>query len=80
MAEPAAASTEEQAFQAPSFSDLTQLRPFMRFWWARRCGTAAAQMLMVAIGWHMYQLTGSAWDLGLVGLYQFAPAFLLALY
>ncbi|MEO7242106.1 MAG: MFS transporter, partial [Variovorax sp.] len=42
--------------------------------------TAAAQMLMVAIGWHMYQLTGSAWDLGLVGLYQFAPAFLLALY
>ncbi len=25
-------------------------------------------MLLVAIGWQMYDLTGSAWDLGLVGL------------
>ena len=44
-----------------------------------RLGTAATQMLMVAIGWQMYDLTGSAWDLGLVGLYQFAPALLLTL-
>ncbi len=36
-------------------------------------------MLLVAIGWHMYELTSSAWDLGLVGLYQFVPALLLAL-
>jgi len=63
-----------------TFSDLTKLRPFMRLWGARLLGTAAMQMLMVAIGWHMYELTGSAWDLGLVGLYQFAPALLLALY
>ncbi|MEY2683725.1 MAG: hypothetical protein RJA09_869 [Pseudomonadota bacterium] len=39
----------------------------------------ANQMLMVAVGWHMYDLTGSAWDLGLVGLYQFAPALLMTL-
>ncbi|RYZ11711.1 MAG: MFS transporter [Comamonadaceae bacterium] len=52
----------------------------MRLWTARLLGTAAMQMLMVTIGWHMYELTGSAWDLGLVGLYQFAPALLLALY
>ncbi|WP_295381207.1 MFS transporter [Pseudacidovorax intermedius] len=52
----------------------------MQLWLARLLGTAAQQMLMVAIGWHMYDLTGSAWDLGLVGLYQFAPALLLALY
>ena len=44
----------------------------MRFWCARLAGTAANQMLMVAIGWQMYDLTGSAWDLGLVGLLQFA--------
>lgn len=37
------------------------------------------QMLMVAVGWQMYELTGSAWDLGLVGLYQFAPALALTL-
>ncbi|RZL57298.1 MAG: MFS transporter [Variovorax sp.] len=52
----------------------------MRLWTARLFGTAASQMLLVAIGWHMYDLTGSAWDLGLVGLYQFAPALVLALY
>ena len=52
----------------------------MRLWIARLFGTAASQMLLVAIGWHMYDLTGSAWDLGLVGLYQFMPALVLALY
>ena len=52
----------------------------MRLWVARLFGTAASQMLLVAIGWHMYDLTGSAWDLGLVGLYQFMPALVLALY
>ena len=36
-------------------------------------------MLMVAIGWEVYDLTGSAWDLGLVGLLQFAPALALML-
>ncbi|WP_162595127.1 MFS transporter [Variovorax sp. PBL-E5] len=51
----------------------------MRLWVARLFGTAASQMLLVVIGWHMYGLTGSAWDLGLVGLYQFVPALLLAL-
>lgn len=52
----------------------------MQLWVARLFGTAASQMMLVAIGWHMYDLTSSAWDLGLVGLYQFAPALLLALY
>jgi hypothetical protein len=36
-------------------------------------------MLLVAIGWQMYDLTGSAWDLGLVGLLQFLPALALVL-
>lgn len=52
-------------------------RTFLRFWTVRLAGTAANQMLMVAVGWQMYTLTGSAWDLGLVGLYQFLPALLL---
>ncbi|MEJ7137758.1 MFS transporter [Comamonadaceae bacterium SL12-8] len=42
-------------------------------------GTTANQMLMVAVGWQMYDLTSSAWDLGLVGLFQFMPALLLTL-
>ena len=36
-------------------------------------------MLLVALAWQMYDLTGSAWDLGLVGLMQFLPALLLTL-
>jgi MFS family permease len=36
-------------------------------------------MMMVAVGWQMYDLTGSAWDLGLVGLLQFLPALVLTL-
>jgi MFS family permease len=54
-------------------------RGYMQLWFARLAGVAAGQMLMVAVGWQMYDLTGSAWDLGLVGLLQFAPALALAL-
>ncbi|HPG81481.1 MAG TPA: MFS transporter, partial [Piscinibacter sp.] len=58
---------------------LLRHRAFMRFWFARLAGTSANQMLMVAIGWQMYDLTASAWDLGLVGLMQFMPSLLLVL-
>ena len=51
----------------------------MRMWFARLAGTTGNQMLMVAVGWQMYEITGSAWDLGLVGLFQFVPALLLTL-
>ena len=61
----------------PGPTRLFALRAFMRFWSARLASTAGSQMLMVAIGWQMYELTGSAWDLGLVGLMQFAPALAL---
>ncbi len=54
-------------------------RAFVELWFARLAATAGNQMLMVAVGWQMYDLTGSAWDLGLVGLLQFLPAVLLAL-
>jgi MFS family permease len=54
-------------------------RGFVRLWLARLAGVSAGQMLMVAVGWQMYDLTGSAWDLGLVGLLQFVPALGLAL-
>jgi MFS family permease len=58
---------------------LSSFRAFMRLWYSRLASTSANQMLMVAIGWQMYDLTGSAWDLGLVGLLQFLPALLLVL-
>jgi len=62
-----------------SGAPLSRFPAFMRLWSARLASTSANQMLMVAIGWQMYDLTGSAWDLGLVGLLQFLPALLLVL-
>ena len=62
-----------------NFSDLARQTAFMRLWYARVASTGGMQMLMVAVGWQMYELTGSAWDLGLVGLFQFLPALLLTL-
>lgn len=58
---------------------LWQYKSFIRLWFARLASVAAGQMLMVALGWQMYDLTGSAWDLGLVGLLQFLPALVLTL-
>jgi MFS family permease len=60
-------------------SQLWRQHAFMRLWFSRLAAVTANQMLMVAVGWQMYELTGSAWDLGLVGLYQFVPALLLSL-
>src|SRR5262252_5138067 len=54
-------------------------RSFLHFISARVASTTAQQMLMVALGWQMYELTSSAWDLGLVGFAQFVPALALAL-
>ena len=62
-----------------SLARLLRIRPFMRFWLARLGGIAANQMLLVAVAWHLYDITGSAWDLGLVGLFQFVPALLMTL-
>src|SRR5579859_1560186 len=42
-------------------------------------GTTALQMQTVAIGAQVYDQTGKALDLGLVGLMQFLPAVALAL-
>ncbi len=58
---------------------LWKYRSYMQLWFARLAAVAAGQMMMVAVAWQMYDLTGSAWDLGLVGLLQFVPALVLAL-
>ena len=59
--------------------NLRAQRPFVLFWFARVFAMVAHQMLAVGVGWQMYALTGSALDLGLVGLAQFVPSFFLVL-
>lgn len=63
----------------PKGSSVLHNRSFLRLWIARIFSTSAFQMLSVAIGWQMYALTDSAFQLGLVGLAQFVPMLLLTL-
>jgi MFS family permease len=39
----------------------------------------AIQMIAVAIGWQVYDVNHRAFDLGLIGLLEFAPVFVLAI-
>jgi MFS family permease len=43
------------------------------FWCARVAAGVAFQMQAVAVGWKVYELTHSTFQLGMVGLVQFAP-------
>ncbi len=52
---------------------------FLRLLGIRILSGIAQNMLVVVLAWQMYNLTGSAWDLGLVGLLQFAPVLALTL-
>ncbi|MDT4812250.1 Enterobactin exporter EntS [compost metagenome] len=61
-------------------TSLLRHRPFLAFWLARVCTASGFQMLTVAIGWHMYELTSSVLDLGLVGLVEFVPRVLFMLH
>lgn len=65
--------------QATEYEPTWWSRRFAAFWVARFSGISGNQMVMVALGWQMYELTQSAWALGLVGLLQFLPALLFAL-
>ncbi|WP_348945198.1 MFS transporter [Chitinibacter sp. FCG-7] len=54
-------------------------RPFLAYWLSRIFTAAGFQILAVATAWQMYSITGSALDLGLVGLLEFAPRVLFLL-
>jgi MFS family permease len=52
-------------------------RPFVLYFCARTCSEFSAQIGAVAVGWQVYALTDSAFDLGMVGLVQFIPTAVL---
>src|SRR5258705_1959703 len=60
-------------------TSLRQHASFVRFWCARTSTTGAFQMLSVAVGWQLYDLTNNPLDLGIAGLVQFVPLVALAL-
>ncbi|MFI4967312.1 MAG: MFS transporter [Gammaproteobacteria bacterium] len=58
---------------------LLQHPGFMELWFSRLCSMFAFQMVSVAVGWQIYDITHRALDLGLIGLVQFVPSLVLAL-
>jgi MFS family permease len=75
-------TTTHSSGTARDFSNSNTLfghRPFLLFWIARVFSAVAFQVSAVAVGWQVYALTGSAFNLGLVGLFQFLPMVVLSL-
>lgn len=58
------------AFRHPSFGF---------YWFSKFFSTFGMQIIAVAVGWQIYDLTRNPFDLGIIGLVQFLPALLLIL-
>jgi MFS family permease len=64
---------------ADSARTLFTHRPFLLYFVGHGFSEFSYQIAAVALGWQLYALTNSAFDLGLVGLAQFLPTALLTL-
>ena len=54
--------------------------PYVRTVVTGRCASSlGAQIVNVAVGWQLYDRTGSAWSLGLVGLFELMPVLLFTI-
>lgn len=75
VAQPAVASNRSNR----SFAVLRH-RDYRLLWSAELISTLGTQMQRVAIAWQVYQLTGEALKLGLLGLVRFAPIVIFGLF
>jgi MFS family permease len=66
-------SSSATATSTPGAKALFSQPSFAIFFAVRGCSSFAYQIAAVAIGWQVYALTRSAFDLGLIGLMQFLP-------
>jgi len=55
-------------------------RDFKLYLASRFCASIATQMVIMAVGWQVYHITGRVLDLGLIGLSQFLPFLCLVLF
>jgi MFS family permease len=70
----------EPSNPSKSTPPLFRHRPFRLLFTTRAAANTANQMQAVAVGWLIYDLTGSALALGLIGLVQFIPPLCLTLF
>ncbi len=67
------------SLESPRELSVLRYRPFLFFWLSRVLSAIAYQASAVAVGWQVYALTGSAFNLGMLGLAQFLPMVILSL-
>ena len=63
-----------------SLFEALQYRDYRIFWFGQVVSVMGFQMLIVTVGWLMYDITGSSVQLGLVGLSMAVPAIVLNLF
>jgi MFS family permease len=68
------------ASNAPHGFAVLQNRDFTLYLCSRFFASIATQMVIMAVGWQVYHITGRVLDLGLIGLSQFLPFFCLVLF
>jgi len=67
----------DQPSSSSDGGNLLRHPPLLLFIATRSFSEFSWQIATVAVGWQIYQLTGSAFYLGMVGLVQFIPSALL---
>jgi MFS family permease len=77
MSAPASLSPSPTAVSSDRPENLLGQRSFLFYLGARSLSEYSYQIATVAVGWQIYELTGSAFQLGMVGLVQFIPSALL---
>jgi MFS family permease len=60
-----------------SDTSLYRNQPFLLYFTGRLFSHFSRQIVAVAVGWQVYEITGSAFHLGMVGLVQFLPTLFL---
>jgi MFS family permease len=65
---------------APGGFAVLKNRDFTLYLCSRFFASIATQMVIMAVGWQVYQITGRVLDLGLIGLSQFLPFLCLILF
>ncbi len=71
--------TDDAQTASPSDYKLLRSKDFLALIFCRGFKSMGVHALTVAVGYHVYQLSGDPFDLGLIGLVQFLPAFVLFL-
>src|SRR5216110_2144280 len=77
--DPASSPVTTNAKERPTAFAALRHRDFRLLWMGQIVSVTGSQMQLVAVNWHVYLLTRSAFALGMVGLFRGVPIILCSL-